>query len=250
MPEPPAALVEAAPARVDGGTRGLDPRSAVLLVVVASTALMAPGGLRFVIPALVIGVALACWEGAWPRGIGLLVAAVIIWALGWLLPVWWPNGFTLVLQITSVYLLRFAVAIGIGMHVVATTSPTRLGAAFRAWKAPRAVVITLAAMLRFFPVVVAEARAVLDAMRLRGLLGTRGMLRHPILSLERFAVPMIAASLRAGEDLSASAILRGLGSRRTPTSLIAPRFGAADLVLVLAVAALTAASLVLPSPLG
>jgi energy-coupling factor transport system permease protein len=61
---------------------------------------------------------------------------------------------------------------------------------------------------------------------------------------------MIAASLRASEDLSASAILRGLGSRRAPTALHAPRFGSVDLVLLLAVVALTVAALVLPSPLG
>jgi energy-coupling factor transport system permease protein len=233
-----------------GRRSALDPRTKILLVVVASAAVMGPGGLRFVLPVLVIGVSLALWEGALRRGIGLAITAAIVWGLGWLLPLWWPNGFTAIISVACAYLLRFVVAIGIGMHVIATTSPTQLGAALRAWRAPRSLSVTLATMLRFFPVVASEAAAVIDAMRLRGLVGTGGLMRHPMLGIERFTVPMIAASLRASEDLSASAILRGLGSRRAPTALHAPRFGSVDLVLLLAVVALTVAALVLPSPLG
>lgn len=235
---------------LEGRRRGLDPRAQILLVILASTAVMSPGGLRFVLPGLALGVGLALWEGSWRRAAGLVAAAIVIWALGWLLPLWWSNAFTAIVSLACVYLIRFVVAIGIGMHVVATTSPTRLSAALRAWRAPRAIAVPLATMLRFFPVVASEAAAVVDAMRLRGLVGVRGLLRHPILSVERFTVPMIAASLRASEDLSASAILRGLGSRHRPTALVAPRFGLADLLLLIVVAALAVAALTLPSPLG
>ncbi|EYT54731.1 cobalt transporter [Leucobacter sp. UCD-THU] len=232
------------------GRGALDPRTKIVLVVVASAAVMGPGGLRFVLPALVIGIALACWEGALRRGIGLVAAAAAVWALGWVVPLWWPNGFTAIVSVACAYLIRFIAAIGIGMHVVSTTSPTRLSAALRAWRVPRALTVTFSTVLRFFPVVAAEAAAVLDAMRLRGLVGAGGLLRHPVLSVERFTVPMIAASLRASEDLAASSILRGLGSSRTPTAMLAPRFGALDLILLLVVAALTVAAVILPSPLG
>lgn len=136
------------------------------------------------------------------------------------------------------------------MHLVSTTSPSRLAAGLRAWRIPRPITVTLVVMLRVFPIVAAEAAAVLDAMRLRGLIGTRGLLRHPILTLERFTVPMIAASLRASEDLSASAILRGLCSRTRPTSMNPPWFTRADLIIVLTVALLTLASLALPKALS
>ncbi|MFT4167380.1 MAG: energy-coupling factor transporter transmembrane component T [Microlunatus sp.] len=228
---------------------GLDPRTKILLVVVCSIAVMSPGGLRYVPAALVVAVGLALWEGAWRRVIGLVGTATVMWGLGWLLPLWWPSPVTAIVSLACVYLIRFTVAIGVGMHVIATTSPTQLAAAFRVWRVPRPIAVTLAVMLRFFPVVSAEATAVLDAMRLRGLVGTRGLLRHPVLTLERFTVPMIAASLRASEDLSASAILRGLGSHRTPTCMLPPRFGAADLVVGLGLAGLTAAALTLPAPL-
>jgi energy-coupling factor transport system permease protein len=245
-----AAPPRAAGARLQTRPRGLDPRSKLLLVVAASIAVMGPGGLRFVLPVLAIGLGLALWDGARSRAAGLVAAASVMWVLGWLVPLWWPNPVTAILSIACVYLIRFVAAIGIGMHVIATTSPTQLSAALRAWRAPRVISVTLATVLRFFPVVASEAAAVLDAMRLRGLAGAGGMLRHPILSIERFTVPMIAASLRASEDLSASAILRGLGSHHRPTAMVAPRFGIADLLLALAVAALVAVAVLTPSPLA
>lgn len=240
--------VQTAPTTPQRQTR-LDPRSKIILVLACSIAVMSPGGLRFVPAVAVLAVGLALWEGAWSRATGLVMSVSMMWFLGWMLPLLWPNVVTATLSLAFSYLIRFVAAIGVGAHVIATTSPTQLAAAFRAWRVPRPISVTLTVMLRFFPVVSAEAASVLDAMRLRGLAGAAGFL-HPILTLERFAVPMIAASLRASEDLSSSAILRGLGSHRTPTSISPPSFGRADLVLVLVVTVLAMATRVLPAPLA
>ncbi|RRS01402.1 energy-coupling factor transporter transmembrane component T [Glycomyces terrestris] len=243
------ALAEVAAPATAVRSPGLDPRTKALLVIAASAAVMGPGGLRFVPAALALAVGLALWERAWARAASLTAAAAAMWAVGWLLPEWWANPVTAVASLACAYLIRFTAAAGVGMHLIATTTPTALGFALRAWNTPRPVAVTLAVMLRFFPVVAAEAAAVLDAMRLRGLAGVGGFLRHPLLSVERFTVPLIAASLRASEDLSAAAVLRGFGSPRTPTALHPPRFGPADAVLVLGTAALAAAALLLPQPL-
>ena len=243
MPEVAAAV------GVGVARRGFDPRSKILLVLLVSLAVMSPGGLVFVPAGIVLAALLAGSERAWSRAALIPVAAIAMYLLGWVLPVVWPNPVVTVVAIGCGYLIRFVAAFGVGAHLIATTSPTQLSAALRAWHLPRAISVTLAVMLRFFPVVAAESAAVLDAMRLRGLAGAAGLARHPILSMERFTVPMIAASLRASEDLSASAILRGLGSRHRPVSLDPPRFGRPDLALLLAAAALAVASLLLPSPL-
>ncbi|MDA2811122.1 energy-coupling factor transporter transmembrane component T [Nocardiopsis sp. RSe5-2] len=245
-----ATAVRTVPRAPGAGPPGLDPRTKIVLVVVCSAAVMGSGGLRFVPAVLVLGTALAVWERSWGRAAGLPLAAAAMWLLGWVVPSWWPHPVTAAMAIACAYLIRFAAAIGVGMHLVATTSPTRLAAGLRAWRVPRPVSVTLAVMLRFFPVVAAESASVLDAMRLRGLVGARALIRHPVRSVERFTVPMIAASLRATEDLSASAILRGLGSPRTPTAMDPPRFGPPDLVLAAAVAVLAAGALWLPGPLA
>lgn len=236
---------ELTPARASG----LDPRTKLALAAIVSVVVMVPDGLRFVAPALLLGVALAASVRAWKRALGLLAVAALCWLLGWLVPVWWPNRFTEIISAIAGYSIRFVAIAGVGIHLVTTTSATRLNAGLRAARFPRAICVPLAVMLRFFPVVAAEATAVMDAMRLRGLTGAGGLVRHPVLAAERFTVPMIAASLRAGDDLSASAILRGLGSGHRPTAMVPPRFGVADLVLGLSVIALAVAAIALPSPL-
>lgn len=230
--------------------QGLDPRSKILLVLLVSLTVMSPDGLALVPAGILLATGLAVTERAWSRAVIIPVTAVIMYLLGWVLPLLWTNAVVAVVAIGCGYLIRFVAAFGVGAHLIATTSPTQLSAALRAWRLPRALSVTLAVMLRFFPVVATESAAVLDAMRLRGLTGATGLARHPILSMERFTVPMIAASLRASEDLSASAILRGLGSRRRPVSLDPPRFGRPDLVLVLSVVVLATVGLLLPNPLS
>jgi energy-coupling factor transport system permease protein len=214
-----------------------------LLVVIVSLAVMSPDGLIFTPAALALGVGLALVESAWRRAAALAGLGGVMWIGGWLAPLWLPGPLVLVTALACQFSIRFVASVGVAAHLVATTSPTGMSAALRAVHAPRAIAVTLAVMLRFFPVVAGEAAAVVDAMRLGGLARAGGLGRHPIRALERFAVPMVAASLRASEDLSASAILRGLGSRRRPTAMTPPRFGPADLAAGLVLAALAVLSL-------
>ena len=95
-----------------------------------------------------------------------------------------------------------------------------------------------------------ESAAVFDAMRLRGLTRLGALLRHPLLIVERFTVPMIASSLRASEDLSAAAILRGLGSYHRPTALTEPRFSWIDGAWLLAATTLAASAYLIPATLA
>ncbi|MDR3359115.1 MAG: energy-coupling factor transporter transmembrane protein EcfT [Bifidobacteriaceae bacterium] len=224
----------------------LDPRTKLALTVVVSGAVMSPPGLMFVPAGMALAVGLALAERAWRRGAALTLTGGVLWFGGWLAPAWFPHPLTAIASLACAFGIRLVPAAGVGLHLMATTSPTRLAAGLRAVKAPRVVAVPLAVMLRFFPVVASEAAAVLDAMRLRGLAGAGGLIRHPLRSVERFTVPMIAASLRATEDLSASALLRGLGSTRRPSALHPPRLGWADAVAGVALAALAAGALAAP----
>ncbi|MFI6538702.1 energy-coupling factor transporter transmembrane component T family protein [Nonomuraea sp. NPDC050547] len=220
----------------------LDPRTKALLVLATSLVVMAPQGAAFVPAALVLGVLLALNEGAWVRALALPAGAAAIGAVAHLLPVLLPHPAVGMVATLAAYLVRFVAIGGVALHLISTTSPTELTAALRAARVPRAITVSAAVMLRFLPTIFAEARAVYDAMRLRGIGGWRGMLRHPVLGIERFTVPLIASSLRVAEDLSASALLRGLGSPSRPSSMRPPRLAAADGAAVLVALALGTAT--------
>ncbi|MEV5409712.1 energy-coupling factor transporter transmembrane component T [Thermopolyspora sp. NPDC052614] len=228
-----------------GASRGmrLDPRTKMLLVGVASAVLMSPGGEPFVPAVLVLGVLLAVAERAWARALGLPLAAAVLAVVAYTLPRAVPHPAVAMVAVGAAYLLRLVAVGGVAAHLVRTTRPAELTAALRAVRVPRAVVVPAAVMLRFVPTIADEARAVRDAMRLRGIGGMGNLLRHPVRGIEYFAVPLIASALRAAEDLSAAALLRGLGSRVRPTAMRPPRFGLADAAVALLVAAFAAATL-------
>jgi energy-coupling factor transport system permease protein len=221
----------------------LDPRTKMLLVCGSSAILMSPGGESFVPAVLGLGVLLAVAERAWARAFGLPLAAAAVAAFAYLLPQALPHPAIAMIAVGAAYILRFVAIAGIATHLVNTTGPAEFTAALRAVRIPRAIVVPAAVMLRFLPTIADEARAVRDAMRLRGIGGPGGLLRHPVRSIEYFAVPLIASALRAAEDLSAAALLRGLGSHVRPTAMHPPRFGPADLAVVLLAAVLAATTL-------
>lgn len=204
---------------------------------------MSPGGGLFIPAALAVGLILAILEGAHRRLVALPLAAAVVAALAYGLPALIQNPVVAMVAVAAAYALRFVAIAGIALHLVATTSANQLTAALRAVRMPRAITVSTAVMLRFLPVIGTEARAVRDAMRLRGIGDWRDMARHPVLSIERFTVPLMASTLRVGEDLSAAALLRGLGSRTRPTTMHPLRFGAFDSLIVAITAVLVVATL-------
>jgi energy-coupling factor transport system permease protein len=221
----------------------LDPRITLATVAATSVVVLSPPGTRFVPAGLLLGMGLAVSERAWRRAVLLPAVLGVFAVLAYVLPLHVHNPVVTVVAIGSAYAIRFVVVAGVAMHLVATVPPMRMAAALRSWRLPRGLSVTTAVMLRFFPIVAGETRAVVDAMRLRGLVGVRGVLSHPVLAVERFTVPVIASTLRVGEDLSASAILRGLGSPHRPTAMNPPGMTWRDAAFVALVAVLAVASL-------
>jgi energy-coupling factor transporter transmembrane protein EcfT len=224
-------------------SKKLDPRTSILLVVLTGSVALSPYGTQFLVPALILAVALALSAGARRRALILAVVVIGGIAISRVIALVGGSLVWTTLSLTFDYIARYGVTIGVAVHLFATSTPSSLHASLRALHIPRAITVTLVVMVRFLPTVISESAAVLDAMRLRGLTRPMALVRHPILVVERFTVPMIAASLRAGEDLSSAAIVRGLGSRTLPTALVPPRMGRIDVVWLSAVAVLACVAL-------
>ena len=56
------------------------------------------------------------------------------------------------------------------------------------------------------------------------------MVAHPMRLVEFIIVPLIGSTLQISEDLSASAMIRGLGSPGRSTSVVPVGFGPGDIV--------------------
>lgn len=133
----------------------------------------------------------------------------------------------------------------LAVNMVTTIRVGELACALQRLKAPRLVIIALSMVLRFFPTLAAEARAVSDSMKLRGVrLSAGNVLRHPLKMIECFAVPLILRISVVTDEISRAATVRGIDSNHERTSLYPLRIGFAGWGFLIWFAGLSAASVV------
>ncbi|MFT4086827.1 MAG: energy-coupling factor transporter transmembrane component T [Gordonia sp. (in: high G+C Gram-positive bacteria)] len=205
-----------------------DPRTKLLVVLISSVLLFAPGGTVWIPAVFLIGLAGALSTRAWGRAAGLTAASAVLAVIAFVLPVLAPSAGTAVAGVVASFALRFAVLGGVVAQLIATTDIGEFTAALRAARVPAVLLVPGTVMLRFIPVVAAETAAVADAMRLRGLAGPWALIRQPLRVTEQLVVPAVASSLRIADDLTASGLLRGLAGEARPTTCRPPRLGAVD----------------------
>lgn len=97
--------------------------------------------------------------------------------------------------------------------LVLTTTVSEFVAAMDSLHIPKKFTVPISVMFRFFPTIKEEYGAIRDAMRLRNV----GSFRNPIEMLEYRMVPLLTGIVSIGNELSASALTRGLNApiRRT-----------------------------------
>ncbi len=105
-----------------------------------------------------------------------------------------------------------------GYYLLATTTVSEFNAAMERMHIPKQIIIPLSVMFRFFPTIKEESSSINDAMRMRGI--SFGKSRGGIISLMEYRlVPLFISCIKIGEELSCSALTRGLGSPTKRTNI-------------------------------
>ena len=148
------------------------------------------------------------------------------------------EGFMLV---TTFIVARLAPCLMMGSYTMDTTSVSEFSAAMSRMHVPNAIIIPFSVMFRFFPTIKENASNLRDSMVMRGIVGA---------NLGKFVeyrlVPLVEVTSRSGDELSASALVRGLGAPKRRTDIACIGFGVGDAVVLLMLAAVLAGSLLLP----
>lgn len=126
-------------------------------------------------------------------------------------------------------LTRFAVTIVMGEYLIATTSVSEFISAMERLHMPQAVTVPMSVMFRLFPSIGAEWLSVRRAMQMRDI-RMGGAKAGQVLEYQ--LVPMMTSTIRIGEELSASALTRGLGGPVRRTNICRIGFRAQDLILL------------------
>ncbi len=219
-----------------------DPRVILPCIIVMIALLLAATPQRFQLSALALLVVLLALARRWAWFCGIVLAGVALMvatpAVRQLTP-GWPAALLTGLMVLWSYVMAGA----FGAFLVAELVPAELLAALRRYRVPPAFTVPLMVLIRYVPTLFDNARAILDAMRIRGFLrGPADILIRPLRVGRHLVVPLLAGAIRGGDDLTAAALTRGLDSGGAPTTITELRLSWWD-------AALVAATLAALSPL-
>jgi energy-coupling factor transport system permease protein len=118
--------------------------------------------------------------------------------------------------------------------IISTTKVREFLSAMSRIRAPKALVIPMAVMLRYLPTVQEDWRFIKDAMRLRDVYpSVWGLLTRPGMTVECLYVPLMMSASKTADELSIASVTRGIENPRPRTCLVQIRFGVVDLLAVL-----------------
>lgn len=139
------------------------------------------------------------------------------------------------------------IAIGISMRtLIGRNEASRTLAALRNLHLPERLIMIVAVIFRFFPVLSGDMKLLRQSIRTRGAFTTPLQKLRALPSyLEILTVPMALRVIRIAETLSASAETRGIDLTRRKSNYLSLRFSAWDVVFCVLLAASIAAGLIL-----
>jgi energy-coupling factor transport system permease protein len=124
---------------------------------------------------------------------------------------------------------RVLPAVLMGWYVITTMRVGELMGALGRWRLPRFLIIPLAVVLRMVPVLAAEATAIGQAARTRGL---RVGLARPAALVDYRIVPLALRAIDISDELTQAGLTRGLEAHGARTCVGRIGFGWADAVVV------------------
>ena len=143
------------------------------------------------------------------------------------------HGSGIVAAITLIVFLLRKLAPIMGIYYLFTRAMTvgEFLNALNLLRIPQKVIIPLAVTLRFFPTIGVEVGVIQDALRLRGRpLTFLSFCRAPMEMLEYVFVPFMMRCVRIADELSASAVTRGIENPQQHTAMYPLKFRWADAV--------------------
>ena len=110
-----------------------------------------------------------------------------------------------------VILRKFLPSVIIGKWILSSTSSSLAVATLQRMRVPKDALIMISVIFRCFPTIQEEWSNIHMAMKTRGIsFGFYNFVHRPLLTIEYFFVPLFVSVMEIGDELSQSAIVRGI----------------------------------------
>ena len=211
----------------------LDPRTKIALLLITNIPAFTSDDWYVLVLTALIPISLFVFAKRYK----LAVTSAIIYTVALLIDTFIIDQLTgvasVVVLMISGMICRMLPGILMGYYLLATTTVSEFIAAMERMHVPRVIIIPFAVMFRFFPTIKEEYGAINDAMRMRDI--SLGKTRGGLISLMEYRmVPLLISCVKIGDELSSSALTRGLGSPAPRTNVCQIGFKTIDIVYILA----------------
>lgn len=206
--------------RSSSGQKGIrfDPRTKLLLLVTLSSLLLSTGNgglMMFLKPILAsMPFILLLLSKKYITGVFYIVLFIIGFLLELYLGAFGNSAFAFAAMTLAAIITRFTPCVIAAFFLMTTTSVSEFMGSMKKMHISDKITIPLSVIFRFFPTVKEDARSINTAMKMRGITP-----KKPMLMLEYRVVPLMISTVKAGEDLSCSALTRGFGSPKKRTNM-------------------------------
>lgn len=146
-----------------------------------------------------------------------------------------PNTTLMLMIISLSYIVqKFVILLMMGSFLVKTTPLPYLLAAMQTMRVPDMILIPFMVAMRFFPTIRADHRCLKESLRIRRVsVSPVQFVLHPLRTSEYLIVPILLRSTKTADELSASAMVRGIERSRQRTILYPLHFGSLDAITAL-----------------
>lgn len=211
----------------------LDPRTKILLCLTVSLVMVAgdnTGIMSYVLPCIAL-IPLAAFIIL--KKYLIAVYYTLMYAASIMLPDFviahFPMVVTVLFSGIMAIFTKILPAMSMFSFLILTTTVSEFVAAMDSLHIPKSFSVPVSVMFRFFPTIREEYSAIRDAMRLRNI----GSWRNPMEMLEYRIVPLLMGLLSIGNELSASALTRGLDAPCKRTNMCPIGFHWQDIIALL-----------------
>ncbi|MCB7037555.1 energy-coupling factor transporter transmembrane component T [Eggerthella sinensis] len=220
-----------------------DPRTKLALLLLWAVAVFLSPGLWFEVLMMLLAAAFGFASGRGRLALGMLALYAAMMAL--MMATAQMDAGVLKTMLSSFFMLvRKVFPCGLlAAIIVTTTHVNEFMSALARMRAPLALTIPLAVMLRYVPAIREDWRFIKDAMRMRGVTPSlAGFLRRPAMTVECLYVPLLMSASNVADELSMASMARGIENPAPRTCYLHIAFRVQDGLLLTAGAAVLASA--------
>ena len=189
---------------------------------------------------------LYAYNGMWKRALRFILFFMLLFCIELGVGKFCEASIVFAIYMFIYFASRMTLIAMFGGYITKTVSVNEILEALNRMKVPRSIGVPFSVLLRFVPTIKIEFRALKENMKIRGVVTNRFFpLLHPIKYIEYTLVPLLMRMIKISDELSASALIRGLDSDEKRVTLTELRFRRTDLMIGLLVAFMIALMIVI-----